>query len=303
MSVHRNQTMKLFLLFCCFLSFSMLHAQNDSLPVADSSVASSIAENKITPIVKPDYYSSLKSLLIENRFLNTQSLPVALIGKERNPVNKNLLFYGICITVLFFALLKTFYARFFNNIFRVFFNTSLRQSQITDQLVQAKLPSLFFNIFFVLIGGFYIYLLLVQLGHIDDLNNIKLLLICMAAVSLVYLGKYIILKFAGWVSGYNVEADTYIFIIFLINKIIAIALIPVVIIMAFSGAGLVKFIVLLSYLMITLMLVARFFRSYSILQNKIQVQRLHFFLYILGIEILPLLLIYKSTLNLLTNYL
>lgn len=303
MSLH-YKIMKPVFLFLFLLFFSMLYGQSDSINLNGTS-SDSLSLIIASPDASPgeEYFDVVTNILSSNTLLNSKGSPSAIFVTERKSENKNFLFYGICVTVLFFALLKTFYSRYFFNIFRVFFNTSLRQSQLTDQLVQAKLPSLFFNIFFVLTGGFYIFLLLSHLGHIKDVNNINVFLLCMAALSVIYVAKYIILKFTGWISGYRSEADTYIFIIFLINKIIAIAFIPVIIVMAFSDAYLVSFVVLLSYLMIMLMLVSRFFRSYSILQNKIQVQRLHFFLYIFGIEILPLLIIYKYALNLLTIYL
>jgi hypothetical protein len=41
-------------------------------------------------------------------------------------------------------------------------------------------------------------------------------------------------------------------------------------------------------------LLLRFFRSYGLLQNQLKISRFHFMLYITGIEILPLLLIYKG---------
>ena len=63
------------------------------------------------------------------------------------------MFYLIAGIVLLLAFFKYFNSRYFTNLFRVFFNTSLRQSQLTDQLLQAKLPSLLFNLFFILSGG------------------------------------------------------------------------------------------------------------------------------------------------------
>jgi hypothetical protein len=125
--------------------------------------------------------------------------------------------------------------------------------------------------------------------------------VCIASLAGVYLVKYCVLKFTGWLSGYTHEADTYIFIVFLINKIIAIGLIPIVMIMAFSDRYLVTVMIILSYVVIFMMLVLRFLRSWGILQNKVRVKRYHFFLYILGIEILPLLLIYKTAMDLLKN--
>lgn len=292
------------LLLICLGLVTSIKAQSDTINIGGR-VMDSVPVLLDSAIIKQEesYFETLNHILSENIYLNTKAAPMAVSVIEKKRISKSFLFYSMCIMVFFFALLKTFYSRYFNDIFRVFFNTSLRQSQITDQLIQAKLPSLFFNIFFLLTGGFYIFLLLSHLGYVQNINDIKVLLSCIAVLTIIYICKYIILKFTGWITGYKNEADTYIFIIYLINKIIAIVLIPVIIIMAFSDAPLAKLVVIFSYLIILMMMVLRFFRSYSILQNRIQVQRLHFFLYIIGIELLPLLLIYKYTLNLLTIYL
>lgn len=297
------------LIIAGFFCLQPLHAQvsdstisqvKDSIALIDTA-SSSIDSIAATFRERKSYNSSLQKLLADNKYLNSSSSPGSLIMIERKHQSKDVLFYAIFILLLLFGLLKMFYSRYLNNLFRVFFNTSLRQSQLTDQLLQAKLPSLFFNIFFVLTGGFYVYFLLCYLGHIDEVNDFQVLLVCIAALVIVYTVKYIVLKFTGWISGYKNAADTYIFIVFLINKIIAMALIPIIIIMAFSNLYLVKAVVIISYLIIFLMLLLRFLRSYSILQNKVKVKRYHFFLYIIGIEILPLLLIYKTAMKLLTN--
>lgn len=245
--------------------------------------------------------SRLQKLLGKNKYLNSNSLPESLIMIERKRESKEVLFYAIFTLLFLFGFLKMFYSRYLNNLFRVFFNTSLRQSQLTDQLLQAKLPSLFFNIFYFLAGGFYIFLLLCYLGYLDMVKDLAVLIICIGALVIIYSVKYIVLKFAGWISSYKNAADTYIFIVFLINKIIAIALIPIIIIMAFSDQFLVKAVVIISWFIIFLMLLLRFLRSFGVLQNKLSVHRYHFFLIILGIEILPILLIYKTAMNLLTN--
>ena len=89
-------------------------------------------------------------------------------------------------------------------------------------------------------------------------------------------------------------SNTYLFVIFLINKILGVLLLPVIIILAFSQFILVKSVILISLLAIGLLLLLRFFRSYGLLQKQLRVSRFHFFLYIVGTEIVPLLLIYKG---------
>ena len=249
----------------------------------------------IVPVTIPAAYS-WKKILDDNIYLNTKSKPFSFIQSPRKTDSKDMLFYSLTLVVFLFALLKFRYARYFINLFRVFFNTSLRQGQLTDQLLQSKLPSLFFNLFFILIGSWYLYLLLNFFGEINHYTSWQVLLICAMSLLIIYLVKFFILKFTGWITGYKQEADTYIFIVFLINKIVAICLMPLLIIMAFSEKELAHAALTLSFVIICVMLLMRFFRSYSLLQNRLKVSRFHFFVYIIGIEIVPLLVIYKVAL-------
>ena len=240
--------------------------------------------------------SSWIKLIAENDFLNSTGVPVTMSEALKKEKSKDSIFYLLTGLFLLLGLLRFFFSRYFSNLFRVFFNTSMRQSQLTDQLLQAKLPSLFFNLFFILISSWYLYLVLNFFGEIKHYTKWQVLLICAMSLAMIYLVKFSILKFTGWITGYKQEADTYIFIVFLINKIVAICLMPLIIIIAFSENDLAYIALILSFVIICLMLLMRFFRSYSLLQNRLKVSRFHFFVYIIGIEIVPLLVIYKVAL-------
>ncbi|HMC98856.1 MAG TPA: hypothetical protein VKH37_01840, partial [Ferruginibacter sp.] len=101
--------------------------------------------------------TSIAAVVGDNSLLNSKGTPAALAVEHRHSDNKDWMFYVLVGMLLLLAIFRFFFARYFGNLFRVFFNTSLRQSQLTDQLLQAKLPSLFFNIFFIISGGLYIY--------------------------------------------------------------------------------------------------------------------------------------------------
>jgi hypothetical protein len=58
---------------------------------------------------------------------------------------------------------------------------------------------------------------------------------------------------------------------------------------------------LISLMSIAIFLLLRFFRSYGLIQNQLKISKFHFFLYIIGLEILPLLLIYKGLMVYLTK--
>ena len=108
------------------------------------------------------------------------------------------------------GLIKFFFARYFANLFKVFFNTSFRQSQLADQLLQAKLPSLFFNAFFIISGGVYIYFLLLQYRFVTEIHQWTILASCILVLGLVYLAKFSTLKFTGWVTGHKEVTDAYV---------------------------------------------------------------------------------------------
>lgn len=288
----------------CAQQKDSLSVKKDSLPVRKDSLP--VQKDSVQLVVQPtapiDHYTeSWKNVLGKNRFLNTTGTPVHMVTKLKKDNSENIFFYLIAGLVFLLGLIKFIYTRYFSNLFRVFFNTSLRQSQLADQLLQSKLPSLFFNAFFIISGGVYIYFLLRQYQFVKEDHQWFLLPVCILLLGLIYVVKYCSLKFTGWVTGHTQATDTYVFIIFLIAKITGVILIPFIVLMAFSDPVIAAGSVLVSLLLIGFLLLLRFFRSYGLIQNQLKVSRFHFFLYIIGIEIVPLLLIYKGLLLLLSK--
>lgn len=235
----------------------------------------------------------LQKVLKENFLLRHQKPGTALPVYENKKPGPEGIFYLLLLLSALFAFLRFFYERYFHTLFRVFFNTTLRQSQLTDQLMQAKLASLFFNILFCLSAGLFLYFLLTGPGHTANLNPTLLLAACMAGVAAVYAVKYLALKFTGWLTGLKTTTDTYIFIIFLVNKILGILLLPLLILTAFTDEPLKGYARYAALFIIGLLLFARFVRAFGLLQNKIKVSRFHFLLYVAGIEVVPMLVLCK----------
>jgi len=274
-----------------------------TLPIMPSQLASDSVSVK--PVIKPSqaavYQQMMELLLKHNIFLISNATPVATANQQRKPSQTDFKFYLLLGTMLFLSFLRFFYARYFNNLFRVFFNTSLRQSQLTDQLLQAKLTSMLFNLFFAVAGGLYIYFLLSYHGWISEENSLLTISISIGILALIYFIKFLTLKFTGWLTGYKEVADTYLFIIFLINKILSVLLIPFIIVLAFSLPVIKSIAAAISLLMIALLFLLRFLRSFGLLKHQIKVGWFHFLLFIIGIEILPILLIYKGLVVLLNK--
>ena len=233
-------------------------------------------------------------VLDSNIFLTYKGTPQALAIKVKKQQNVEYLFYIFTALFLLLGLLRSLFSRYFTTMFRVFFNTSLRQNQLTDQLEQATLPSLFFNIFFVLSIGLYIYILNEHNKIYFDVVNWTKLMLCVLSVAICYLVKYISLLFAGWLTNYKAEAKIYIFSIFLLNKIIGIVLLPFTILIGFSTNKIAHYATVVSLILLLVLLFTRFFKTYGLLQHKLKLNRIHFLTYIVCLEILPILIIYKT---------
>jgi hypothetical protein len=120
-------------------------------------------------------------------------------------------------------------------------------------------------------------------------------------LALIYAGKFVVLKFTGWVSGNGNSTSTYIFIVFLINKILGIFLIPIMVIIQFSTPAIIRAALTGSFFMIGFLMLLRFYKAFGLLQNKLKVSVPHFIMLVAALEILPLLLIYKTLMILLTK--
>ena len=291
-------------LYIFFFATSLFAQTTDSVNFTKDSLKTLFltdSEDSVKPVDSTRVVVSKLAFKIKNKLLNTGGEPVSLAVKQKKAKSGDAFFYLIAGLVLLLAFLKYFYSRYFTNLFRVFFNTSLRQSQITDQLLQAKLPSFLFNIFFVISAGIYAYILLSNYRIFDTDNNRVVVFSSIALIGVVYFIKFCTLKFTGWITGLGEEINIYVFVIFLINKIIGIFLVPFIIILAFSEKEIVRIAAIISLMSIGIFLLLRFFRSYALVQNQLKISKFHFFLYITGLEILPLLLIYKGLMVYLTK--
>ena len=259
-----------------------------------------VVESKSTELAT-SYNNAVNKILTTNQFLNTATQSVASVNHEKKRISKDRLFYLVSIILLFLAFLRFVYTRYFNNIFSFFLSASLRQSQLIEQLLQAKLQSLLFNMLFVFSGGLYIYLLLMYKHRVDYLDFWQALVYCCFGLGLLYLIKFFTIKFTGWITGFKEVTNTYVFIVFLFNKIMGIFLFPFIVIIAFSIPVLANSAVIISLLLIVVLFLLRFIRSYVLVPNKLKVSGFHFVMYVIGIEIIPVLIVYKGLVVLLSK--
>jgi len=275
------------------INTTKLTANDDSIKktnAIDTLTSSAVTSEKPANFV-------VDQLLLKNRFINIKDPSVFLSEQPHSASGKEFLFYSLCIIVLILGIFKTFYSTYFKNLFRVYFNTSLRQTQLAEQLLQAKLPSFILNIFFTITTGIYFWLLFSHY-HLSRLANNKFLLAsCILVVALLYFIKFCLLRFTGWVSDIQQTTDNYIFVIFLVNKIMGIILVPIIILLAFLKPEWSVIVANISFMILGLLFLSRYVKSYGAIEKKMPLNPFHFVIFILAAEIIPLIIIYKVSID------
>lgn len=218
------------------------------------------------------------------------------LSDKRVVQGKELLFYLLVFLLIVFAVLRKLFPKYFSDLFRLFFRTTLKQRQIREQLMQTPLPSLMLNGFFVISAGLYISFLLKHFT-VSPVEDFWLMFFYASiGLSIAYIVKFISLKVSGWLFNMSEAADSYVFIVFIINKMIGILLLPFLVVLAFAVGNVYTVGLTLSWCLLGGLLIYRLILSFGAVRNQVRVNLFHFFLYLCAFEIAPLLLVYKGLL-------
>lgn len=268
------------------------------LPAAsrDSLLADSIRKAAMNRPVLPWIDTTTYRKYEMHPYLPMHKAPVYMLIDYHETENKDELFYLLAGVVLLLAFIRAVFAKYFRNIFLLFFQTSLRQKQTRDQLLQNNLASLLTNFLFLVSAGIYITLL-IRSHNWTNLSFWWVAAGSAAVLLVVYLAKYLFLVFTGWVFNSKEAAGSYVFVVFLINKILGVVLVPFLLLIAFAAATVAEVAQTLSLGIIVILFIYRYWVSFMAIRSKLKVNALHFLLYLCAVELLPLLLIYKVLIN------
>jgi hypothetical protein len=218
---------------------------------------------------------------------------IALTMERRNVARDDRMFYFLLGLLLFYGLVKVSFAKYHDNLFRIFFRSTFRQQQLSEQLLQSPWPSLLLNMLFILSAGLYGALLTRYFGVVTQFGQWQLMLYFSLALTLIYSGKYFILKLFGWTLGMPSLANAYIFTVFMVNKMAGIGLLPFLVLLAFPLFGKAALLFPFSLALLLLLLFYRFMNSFQQVRSEIRLNLFHFFIYLCGFEIAPLLVSFK----------
>jgi len=242
-----------------------------------------------------EYYSNKKNafkLYNQNLLTNKGTQIIYKIEQRYAVSDKDWLFYLIVGMVLIYGFVNNMYPQYLQKLFSQFSQSSMRMIQNREQLLNNSVASLLLNLCFILSFSLMASLLIYNRHLLPISFWLVYLYICLFFTSL-YVGKYICLEIAGAIFSTKELVKTYVFVVFLINKVLGILLLPFILILAFAKPIYFPAAMIGAAGLSVLLFLYRYLFSLTSVRNKLHISSFHFFLYLCAFEILPLMIVYK----------
>jgi len=270
------------------------------IPSADSTITDSIqrAADSLLILQKKKSIRDTASYkkLMTHPYLPMQTKPSFRINELRIAPNFDGRFYLIIGMLFYLAFIKVTFPKYFSNVFQLIFQSPIRQKQTREQLQQNNLASLFSNILFIVNASIFVSLVAVKNAWVD-LSLYSCIAYSAVGFTALYLFKFLFLWLSGWLFSQGEAIGNYSFIVFLTNKVMGVFLIPAILLLAFSPASVQDFAYNSAIIIISILFVYRYLISFSIVRASLKVSAFHFFLYLCTCEVLPMLVLYKLTMD------
>ena len=242
-----------------------------------------------------EYYSNKKNAfkLYFQTAINNRNAQIIYKIEQRYVIsNKDAMFYLLVGILLIYGFVNNMYPQYFQKLFNQFSQSSMRMMQNREQLLQNNFASLLLNLCFILSFSLMASLFIYNRHLLPISFWLVYFYLCLFFTSL-YLGKYICLEIVGAIFSTKELVKTYIFVVFMINKVLGILLLPFILILAFANPLYFPSAIIGAGGLSLLLFLYRFLFSLSSVRNKLHISSFHFFLYLCAFEILPIMILYK----------
>lgn len=253
----------------------------------------SVSMQRYSVTMKPTPDTTLQAFYKLNPYLSGERPSIFKKDRPFKPRGKDRIFYVLAGLLLLLGFIRVVFAKYFTDLFRIFFQTTLRQKSIREQLLQNTTASLMLNVFFCLSGGLFLYFVASYKGWLVQNGFLEKAALCVGLIAIVYTVKYAGLRISGWLFGMVEVTETYLFIVFLINKVVGVLLLPAVIILALGSSTLQPVLLVMALLMLIILYLYRYIIALPLVRNRSGLTGFHFFIYLCAFEVVPVLLIYK----------
>ena len=193
----------------------------------------------------------------------------------------------------FFAWIRVYYGNIIIQTLQASVNFQVANRMFQDNsLLQNQLDRVLY-LFYFLSMGFLLYNLELRLEMAPyDLHGLGLFIFNLGLLSGVFLGRLLMLNLAGVIFNRLRILREYLYNIFIFNKLIGMAVLPLVFLLVYTRGILQDLIFWLTLAVVGGIFLMRLFRG-IIFSYKKEVLIFYMFLYLCALEIAPLVLLYR----------
>lgn len=204
--------------------------------------------------------------------------------------------WGIILILIFLftlTLIKARGGKYLTDLFKSIFNFNISSRAIKESILSNQAASNFSIIIFVFSFSYFIYQVLDYYVFFNkEYLNFQTFLIISGIILTIYLLKYTVYKILGIIFNQESLHSEYIFNVFLVGRVYGIALIPIIVSIAFLPENLKSGFIYFGIFLLSILLIIRTIRGVQICLN-VNFSILYTFLYLCILEILPILVLYR----------
>jgi len=288
----------------------LVRAKPDSIsyiPQVTDTIGFTQADSAPAPaVVRKEFrFSDIDTIRAESIDLPVSKAPGLFSNHSLEPVNNSPQTYNrrnpdwftiiLFIIIFGFMWIRVFYQKILRQIINAFFSTSVSNQIVRDENILIQRASVMLSIMYYLVAALFMYQLSVEYEWRNAwlTDGFSRLIIFAFFIAFAYSAKMILLKITGYVLNIDKPVASYIFNIFLMNNILGIALLPLVIIIAYVSTPHTYIVFWTALLIVCSTFCYRLIRGIAIGMTIPKFSVFYLFLYLCAFEIAPLALIYK----------
>ncbi len=235
------------------------------------------------------FYNNKKT---ETYLKSQTSQKIPYFYKENFAINNAILIL-LLISFVLLAWIKIAFEKYLKQLLRAIINYSDEAKLFRDQNAMIDRLYLVLNIIFAITGGLFIYYFAGYYGKGIFLNNSFLnLLGCFGVIIVIYIYRYIIIKFFGFILYQNQAFNEYLHSTFIYYKAMGLFLTPLIFIIFILSENYKIAILMLSIITIFVLYFISIFRATRIMLQK-GILLFYWILYLCTVEFLPIIMLYK----------
>lgn len=253
----------------------------------------SISPQSVYQNYRYDTLAISKINLTTTAFSNTENT-ITEIPQLRPQSPEKWLFYFILALAAIVVFVKSAFTRFFNELWRSFFNLNNAMLMMRQQDIAFSVPGLLLSINFYVAVAIYIFLKIHQQKIQIPLSDIAIIGILVLFIMSFIMFRFFIYRASMMMFNKKNELEAISFIDLMQLEFAGIIMVPMVLVLAFSHVAISDYLWMASYLLIAAILGYRLILGWRIGGRLIFQNWFHFILYICSVEIAPVLIIVKS---------